>query len=201
MRMMKNKIVIAGLVLFGLCFAAVGVSFAELDDGTGPDGTAVLCSRTLAMRCGLGSEDAGDMNKIKECFDKIASDAYGSQLYKQSVNKTRSDAMHECSKIYYELAIKYKADAGDYVDKGDENGNSELKTDKHGKKEQEGKITASNSKNIVKLLDVYSSSVMLDSLEIMFGNIARRDISDEMKNNGEEKTEEPVATAGGEGNE
>lgn len=197
---MRNKIAIAA-VLFGIFLSPAGTARAGVDDGTGSDGVVVICSRTLAMRCGLGSEDGGNADKIKECFDKIASDAYGSQLYKQSVTETRDKVLHECSRVYYEQAIKYKADAGDFVDKGDENGNSELKTDKHGKKEQEGKVTASNAKNIVKLLDIYSSSVMLDSLETMFDNISQREISEEMKNDGEEKQEETAAApAGGESN-
>ncbi len=196
--MMRNRIAIAA-VLFGAFLSLAGTAQAGLDDGTGSDGVVVICSRTLAMRCGLGAEDGGNVDKIKECFDKIASDTYGSQLYKQSVTETRDKVMHECSSVYYEQAIKYKADAGDFVDKGDENGNSELKTDKHGKKEQEGKVTAGNAKNIVKLLDVYSSTLMLDSLETMFNNISNREISEEMKNNGEEVQEETAAASDGGG--
>lgn len=193
---MKNKIAIAA-VLSGIFFVGVGQAYAELDDGTGADGVPVICSRMLAMRCGIGSEDGGDFNKIQECFDKIASDRYGSQLYKTSVIETRDQVLHECSKIYYELAVKYKADAGDYVDKGDENGNSELKTDKYGKKEQEGKITASNSKNMLGLMDVYSSIIILDSIENLFSNIADRKISEEMKTNGEVKYETTETAEGG----
>lgn len=182
---MKNKIAIIA-ILSGIFLSYTGTALCSQDDGTGPDGVVVICSRMLAMRCGLSSEDGGDADKIKECFDKIASDTYGSQTYKQSVSKTRDQVLHECSKVYYEQSIKYKADAGDYVDKGDENGNSELKTDKHGKKEQEGKVAASNSQNIIKLMDISSSLLILDSLETMFANISNREISEEMKNNGEE---------------
>lgn len=192
---MKNKIAIAAIL--SAMFLISGRGYAELDDGTGADGVPVICSRTMAMRCGISSKDGGDLNKIKECFDKIASDQYGSQLYKTSIIETRDKIMHECSKVYYELAVKYKADAGDYVDKGDENGNSELKTDKHGKKEQEGKVTASNSKNLVGLMDVYSSIMVLDSIETYFENVSNREISEEMKTNGEEKIEIAETAEGG----
>lgn len=193
---MKNKIAIAA-VLSGIFLIGASRAYAELDDGTSADGVPVICSRTMAMRCGISSKDGGDLDKIKECFDKIASDMYGSQMYKTSVLETRDKILHECSKIYYELAVKYKADAGDYVDKGDENGNSELKTDKHGKKEQEGKVTASNSKNLVGLLDVYSSIIVLDSMEVFFENIANREISEEMKESGEENLEVSQPETGG----
>ncbi|MBQ7286042.1 MAG: hypothetical protein IJW72_07335 [Alphaproteobacteria bacterium] len=193
---MKNKIAIIAFLLSIFLIGAKDLC-AEQDSGTGADGVAVICSKTMAMRCGISSSDGKDKDKIKECLDKIASDMYGSQIHKISVTETRDKILHECSKTYYELAVKYKADAGDFVDKGDENGNSDLKTDKHGKKEQEGKITASNAKGIIGIMDVYSSMIVLDSIEIFFNNIANRQISEEMKDNGEEKFDEAPAETGG----
>ena len=201
---MKNKFVVIIILAAVLgIFPRTGFC-ADLDNGTGADGVAVICSKTMAMRCSLSSGDIGDVQKIKECLDKIASDSYGSQAYKQNVNETGEKIIHECSKIYYELAVKYKANAGDYVDKGDENGNFDLKTDKHGKKEQEGQISASNAKNLVGIMDVYASLVYLEAIQNVFGNLTNREISEDMKSTGEdnlkiEETSEPSAE--GDGNE
>ena len=46
-------------------------------------------------------------------------------------------------------------------------------------------------------MDVYSSMIVLDSIEIFFNNIANRQISEEMKDNGEEKFDEAPAETGG----
>ena len=162
-----------GLGGFAAKSFALGVPGVDKDNGTDQEGELII-SKTEALRCGLKSSDGSDMNKRVECLNKIASDIYGSQTYKQEITDTRNDVLQGYAKAYLEKANKNKADAGDYVDKGDENGNSELKTDKHGKKEQEGKVSAGNGKNVLAISDVIASSLTLDSMETFFLNIKDR---------------------------
>lgn len=200
--MNKKGITFAAFLFLSLsCFStngfAAGLPGVSRDNGTDEEGTLIV-PKAMALRCDFKSKDGGDANKITECLDKIASDMYGPQAHKPDVIQTRNDILQGFAKGYMDLANKYKASAGDYVDKGDENGNSDLKTDKHGKKEQEGKVSGSNAKSVMALTDVLASSMTLDSMEVYFENLKSREISDEMKENGQEAPAEETTGGGNE---
>lgn len=146
----------------------------EMDDGTCSDGT-MLIPKVMAMHCGLSCKDATDKEKINECLNTLAKEA-------QKSGKTRDDVIRQLSSEYLVLALQSKALAGNYEEKQDEllegeNGNQgfnvtaegmsggESGSDLRVKQEKNTKLTTQSVKNMVQIINVYSSKVNLDFID------------------------------------
>ena len=147
-----------------------------LDDGTAPGGSLII-PKMMAMRCGISSKDAEDKQKISECFNTLA--AAGNDIA-----DIQQDVMHQLSQNALEMALKNKSAAGDYEDTLEE----ELKGDNGAqpgspaaggedaadgedlrvKQTQNVKISSRSAVNTVKIIDVYSTRVGLDFMEVFF---------------------------------
>lgn len=154
----------------------VSAANVKMDDGTGPAGDVIIAKK-MAMHCGISSKDGRDEDKLNECLDKLASEG-------KDLLKIEQDIMHQLTKDAMEKALTTKSAAGNYEatrdDELEEDNNvqagsaavggalaadgSDLRT----KQEKNIKISARSSKNLLKVIDIYSARVGLDTMEAFF---------------------------------
>ena len=174
----KKLYPIACMVLFAWLFAlpvkAQENGGVDMDNGTCSDGT-MLIPEVMAMHCGLSCKDATDKEKINECLNTLAKEA-------QESNETRDNAIRQLSSEYLVLALQSKALAGNYEEEqdklldegsgglegspasggiGTEEGGSDLRA----KQEKTTKLAAQSVKNMVQIINVYSSRLNLDFID------------------------------------
>ncbi len=147
-----------------------------LDDGTGPAGDVVIAKR-MALHCGISSKDGRNKEKISECFEKLASEGIGALDIEQEM-------MHQLSKDSLEKALTTKSAAGNYEatrdDELEEDNNVQAGSaaaggalapagsDLRSKQEKNIKMSARSSRNLLKVIDIYSARVGLDTMEAFF---------------------------------
>ena len=176
--MVKKLYSIACLLLFAWLFAlparAQESNDVEMDNGTCSDGT-MLIPEVMAMHCGLSCKDATDKEKINECLNTLAKEA-------QESSESRDNAIRQLSSEYLVLALQSKALAGNYEEEQDElldDGSGGLDgspasggmdtgedgSDLRVKQEKTTKLAAQSVKNMVQILNVYSSKLNLDFID------------------------------------
>lgn len=160
--------------LFALPAKAQESSDVEMDNGTCFDGT-MLIPEVMAMHCGLSCKDATDKEKINECLNTLAKEA-------QESNEVRDNAIRQLSSEYLVLGLQSKALAGNYEEEQDElldersgglGGSPALGgmetgedgSDLRAKQEKNTKLAAQSVKNIVQIINVYSSKLNLDFID------------------------------------
>lgn len=162
--------------------ASESAADVAMDDGSAPGGDLVI-PKALAMRCGISSKDAGDKSKIKECLDKVAVDA-------NDITEIQFLVMDQLTQNALEQALQIKAEAGDYEDSldkklGDDSGVQAGSPAAGGEAAADGedlraaqtknvKISSRSAVNITKLIDIYSTRVGLNFMEMYFSADAPR---------------------------
>lgn len=154
----------------------VTATSVALDDGSGPAGDLII-PKAMAMRCGISSKDGRDKEKLDECFDTLASE--GADIF-----FIQKEMMHQISKDALEKALTVKSAAGNYEatrddELDDSNGvqsgsaaaggfatadGSDIRTTQT----KNNKMSARSSRNLLKVIDIYSARVGLDLMEVFF---------------------------------
>lgn len=156
--------------------ASVSAKDVAIDDGTSPAGDVIIAKR-MALHCGISSKDGRDKEKIKECFEKLASEGIG-------VLDIEQEMMHQLSKDALEKALTIKSAAGNYEatreDELEEDNNIQAGSaaaggalaasgsDLRSKQEKNIKMSARSSGNLLKAIDIYSARLGLDTMEAFF---------------------------------
>ena len=169
----------------------ISAADVEMDDGTGPDGDLVI-PKKMAMRCGISSNDGKDKDKISKCLDTLASENG------EDLGDLEQEIMHQLSQNTLEKALTTKSAAGNYeatrddeleedndVQSGSAAAGGEAAadgSDLRTRQEKNIKMSARSSENLLKVIDIYSARVGLDSMEMFF----RSDASHRLSNQQEE---------------
>lgn len=148
----------------------------EMDDGTNMEGDLII-PKKMAMRCGISSKDGRDKEKIQECLNILASEGL-------DIVGIEQDMMHQVSKNALEKALTTKSAAGNYEATRDDKlgegvgiqagsaaagGESSADgSDLRSKQEKNVKMSARSNQNLLKVIDIYSARVGLDSMEVFF---------------------------------
>lgn len=148
----------------------------EMDDGTNMEGDLII-PKKMAMRCGISSKDGRDKEKIQACLDTLASEGL-------DIVGIEQEMMHQLSKNAMEKALTTKSAAGNYeatrddklgegvgVQAGSAAAGGEAGadgSDLRSKQEKNVKMSERGNQNLLKVIDIYSARVNLDSMAAFF---------------------------------